>query len=283
MRSTSFISVSGGSGQAVASLMPMSAPLTRRIGSALVIGPPALACAYWGGGAFAAMLVVVMVILAWEWSRLCRAPLPAAGGLALGACLVGSIVAASLGQFLIGALLLLVGGSLALVTTKGNGWLAVGAFYLGLPALALIWLRQDAEWGRLTLLWLFAVVWASDIGAYAAGRVLGGPRLAPRISPNKTWSGLGGAIVSAAVVSAVVAAASGSGASVRMALLGALLGLMAQAGDLAESWMKRRFGVKDVSRLIPGHGGMLDRVDGLLVAALVTALIAVLGNGKMWT
>lgn len=267
--------------QAVASWVPLSAPLTRRIGSALVLGPPVLACAWIGATPYAVLLALAMLVLAWEWSRLCGAPMPAAGGMILAGSLLAAIVAAVLGHLVAAAGVLLAGGVVAFVASGANGWLASGALYLGGPAIALIVLRQDSEWGRLAILWLLAVVWASDIGAYAFGSTLGGPRLAPRISPNKTWSGLLGGIASAAVVGAVFAA-SGSGSPARLAAFSAGIGLSAQVGDLGESWLKRYFGVKDVSGLIPGHGGMLDRVDGLLVAAMVTALIAVWGNGKIW-
>ena len=267
----------------VASLLPLSAPLGRRIGSALVMGPPAIACAYLGGLPFAIMLGVILLILAWEWSRLCGVALPAWGGLVLGAGLLIALVVAVQGSFAIAAAVLVGCGVIALLSSDGNLWLASGAVYLGVPGLALLWLRQDPEWGRAAILWLLAVVWASDVGAYAAGSTIGGPRLAPRISPNKTWSGLCGGIGCAALVGAAAALLSASGAILRLAAVSAGIGFAAQMGDLAESWLKRRFGVKDVSGLIPGHGGMLDRVDGLLVAAMATALIAVWSNGKIWT
>lgn len=283
MRSRSSIVGSGGTVPPVVSLLPLSAPLGRRIGSAVVLGPPALACVWFGATPFAVLLLGVMGILAWEWARLCRVPMPAPSALVLGACLLAAMLAAINGMFVVAAVILAGGGVATLALSGANGWLASGAVYLGGPALALIWLRQDPEWGRIAVLWLLAVVWASDIGAYAAGSTLGGPRLAPRISPNKTWSGLCGGIGSAAIVGAAIAALGNAGSPVKLMAVSAALGLAAQAGDLAESWVKRRFGVKDVSGLIPGHGGMLDRVDGLLIAAMVTALIAVWGNGRIWT
>lgn len=283
MRWRSSIVGSGGTVPPVASLMSLSAPLSRRIGSAAVMGPPALACVWFGGTPFALLLVAIVGILAWEWARLCRAPMPAPGALVLGACLLAAMVAATQGDFLTAALILVAGAVVAFAISGANGWLASGVVYLGGPVLALIWVRQDPEWGRIAALWLLAVVWASDIGAYAAGSTLGGPRLAPRISPNKTWSGLCGGVASAAAVGAAIAALGTAGSPMRMMAVSAGIGLSAQMGDLAESWVKRRFGVKDVSGLIPGHGGMLDRVDGLLIAAMVTALIAVWGNGRIWT
>jgi phosphatidate cytidylyltransferase len=144
---------------------------------------------------------------------------------------------------------------------------------------ALIWLRNDAPAGRDLVLWLVVSVWAVDIGAYVAGRLIGGPRLAPSVSPNKTWAGLAGGVGLAAATSAGFAGANGHPHLFGPAALGALLGCTAQAGDLAESWVKRRFGVKDTSGLIPGHGGLLDRVDGLLIVALVVALVTAADEG----
>jgi phosphatidate cytidylyltransferase len=154
-------------------------------------------------------------------------------------------------------------------------WMLSGALYIGLPILSLVWLREQ---GRATLFWLLLVVWATDIGAYAAGRAIGGPKLLPRVSPAKTWAGLAGGAIAAAAVGAVSGLA-GQASPVALAVLSAGLAVVSQAGDLGESWVKRRFGVKDTSAIIPGHGGMLDRVDGLLAAAPVVALLCLLFGG----
>jgi phosphatidate cytidylyltransferase len=164
---------------------------------------------------------------------------------------------------------------------RGRGWLAAGPLYLGLPCALLIWLRADAIDGRETVLWLFIVVWASDIGAYLAGRTFGGPRLAPRISPGKTWSGAIGGLVIAGVVGCLVALAFGHEHPARALAIATLFSLIAQLGDLAESWLKRRFGVKDSGNLIPGHGGLLDRVDALLLAALAMGLLTAVREGSI--
>jgi len=129
------------------------------------------------------------------------------------------------------------------------------------------------------------VIWASDISAYLAGRSIGGPKLAPRISPNKTWSGSVGGLLGAISVGVVAAILIGSEVSAwQVALVAALLGLATQSGDMFESWIKRRFGVKDSSGLLPGHGGLLDRLDGVLAASPVAALIALIGGagGHLW-
>ena len=140
-------------------------------------------------------------------------------------------------------------------------------------AAALAWLRTRSQGGGVSTLALLLAVWSSDVGAFAAGRAIGGPRLAPSISPGKTWAGVAGGLVAAAVAGGLVAA--GTGRPVGMgALAGLVLAMAAQAGDLAESAAKRRFGVKDSGRIIPGHGGLLDRLDGLVAAAPVAALWA---------
>jgi phosphatidate cytidylyltransferase len=150
---------------------------------------------------------------------------------------------------------------------KGRALALLAGFgYAGLATASLAWLRADPASGRMALLFLLVVVWSSDIGAYAAGRLIGGRRLAPTISPGKTWSGAVGGLL-AAIVGGEVMAWGGDPA--RAALVAAALGVASQVGDLLESAVKRHFGVKDTGRLIPGHGGVLDRLDGLMAAALV--------------
>ncbi|MBF0392486.1 MAG: phosphatidate cytidylyltransferase, partial [Alphaproteobacteria bacterium] len=155
-----------------------------------------------------------------------------------------------------------------------TAWLAWGVFYIGIPVTSLVWLRGLPEGGRAALIWLFLVIWATDIGAYAAGRSIGGPLLAPRVSPKKTWAGLIGGMISAAVVGAVAARLLGHPSMLPLAAFSGMMAVVAQIGDLGESWVKRRFGVKDSSNVIPGHGGVFDRVDGLIAAAPVVALAA---------
>jgi phosphatidate cytidylyltransferase len=154
-----------------------------------------------------------------------------------------------------------------------------GAAYVLLAAAGLLWLRADPMEGRANLLFLLVLVWASDIGAYTAGRALGGPLLAPQISPSKTVAGALGGLL-AAVLVGIVAALASSTPLWRAGILTGLLGMVAQAGDLGESFVKRRFGVKDSGRLIPGHGGLLDRLDALLAVALAASLLALIqGRG----
>ena len=148
--------------------------------------------------------------------------------------------------------------------------------YLGLPCLALVSLRQHPESGLEYVLALFVIVWANDIGGYVFGRMIGGARLAPKISPNKTWAGVVGGLGFAVSPQPPQWRWSADGVPVVLAaLLALIIGAAAQAGDLFESWIKRRFEVKDSGRLIPGHGGVLDRVDGLLAAAPLAAILTV--------
>jgi phosphatidate cytidylyltransferase len=166
--------------------------------------------------------------------------------------------------------------------TRGAPVLRVLAWTYGLAALvALLWLRHQPAFGRETVLWVLVCIWATDIGAYFVGRTAGGAKLAPRISPGKTWSGLIGGMAWAAVASAALGYAFGLGETVPLAIAGAALAVVGQAGDLLESAAKRRAGVKDSGQLIPGHGGLLDRIDGLM-AVLVVVAIARLIAGASW-
>ncbi len=168
------------------------------------------------------------------------------------------------------------------ISGGNGGWMAAGCIYVIAPAAALVWLRLDPAQGRETVYWVMAAIWATDIGAYAAGRTFGGPKLAPAISPKKTWSGLIGGIACAACIGAGTAALLGKSTAWPLALASGGLAIVGQAGDLLESALKRRFGVKDASRLIPGHGGLLDRVDGLLPAAFLVAIVHwVTGRGAL--
>ena len=184
------------------------------------------------------------------------------------------------------ALLLLVGGALLLVewfalvramTLSGGakGALMLLGPLLTLGAVAGLWFIRDTL-GMTAALWVFAMVWATDIGAYFAGRAFGGARLAPTISPSKTWSGLFGGMIAALVVGATLGDRAGI---IGVPLwIGLIMGLFAQLGDLGQSWMKRRAGVKDSGKLIPGHGGVFDRVDGLLPVALILGALAFAGD-----
>jgi phosphatidate cytidylyltransferase len=196
-------------------------------------------------------------------------------GMAVSVAVLGRL--APQGALLVIAVALIVVPMADRTKTQVMTWMLAGVLYIGLPSLALVWLREQ---GRETLFWLMCLVWATDIGAYAAGRAIGGPKLLPLISPKKTWAGLAGGVISAAVVGAVTGAFTGVSPSGVAGLSGGLA-IVAQAGDLTESWVKRHFGVKDSSAIIPGHGGVLDRLDGLLATAPVVAVICLAFGGGL--
>jgi phosphatidate cytidylyltransferase len=258
------------------------ADLRLRILSAAVLAPLALACIWVGGAAFAALLAVITAGLAHEWLGLCQQRTPQA--IALFVALPATVVVAAAGAATF-ALALLAAATIAGVVV-GGGFsprrpLAFGLPYLGLAGVALVWLRQPAVSGGANVIVLLLIIWASDIGAYLTGRAIGGPRLAPTISPGKTWSGaIGGLAAAAATGLATSASLANFQISWRAVGLAALIGVVSQIGDLFESRLKRHFGVKDSGHIIPGHGGLLDRLDGVLTAAPTAALLAlILGRG----
>lgn len=248
----------------------MSAELKRRVAAAAVLAPAVLLLAWLGGLALALLVAAAAVVMAREWQGLIAdssAPVVAAAAIA-------AVALAMLGRPLL-ALAVLALAALVLACDRRGGAArsALGPLYVGVPCVALLWLRLQPDHGLSLVIWLLLVVWATDIGAYAVGRLVGGPRLAPRISPAKTWAGLGGGMLAAAAVGSIAAIALGWTRGVAPALTGAVLAVVAQAGDLFESWLKRRRGLKDSGTLIPGHGGLLDRVDGLMTATPALALL----------
>jgi phosphatidate cytidylyltransferase len=268
--------------------------LRRRFLSALVLGPAALACIWLGAEPWTLLIAVAVAVLTWEWVHLCGLRTRVLPGLAVPVAVLAAGVLAVAEHPRAALVALTIGWALTWWTAarmrgpdrpqQPAGWLAAGVLYIGIAGIALIELRHDNYAGRANVLFLFLVVWASDIGAYMAGRAFGGPKLAPAVSPNKTWSGAAGGLAAAVVVGVAAAAALAPGGASRAAAVAAMLGVMAQAGDLLESWIKRRFDVKDTSSLIPGHGGLLDRLDGVIAAAPVAALLAfALGQGQpLW-
>jgi phosphatidate cytidylyltransferase len=242
----------------------------------------ALACIWAGSVWFAALVLVVSVAVAQEWLSLCRWRLTPVS-LAVFAALPIGVVAAASHAVLAALLILALAFAAALILARRAGADTLAPFgvpYLGLACVALVWLREATDAGRANVITLLLIVWASDIGAYIGGRAVGGPKLAPRISPGKTVSGAIGGLLAAMAMGAIAAMYAGLNPSWRSALLAGLTGCLAQAGDLLESGLKRRFGVKDSGRLIPGHGGALDRLDALIAAAPFAALLAlILGGG----
>jgi phosphatidate cytidylyltransferase len=257
--------------------------LRKRALSAALLAPTALLCIWLGAGLWTALMAVAAVGLGMEWASLSRhAPLAVPGVLVPAAIVVGG-AAAVLDHELVG-LALLLAGAVAVWRVTGLRSLAAGVIYVGVPMVAIVWLRGSGPVGRSNVLFLVLVVWAADIGAYAVGRLLGGPKLAPSISPGKTWSGAVGGLAIAMLVGEAAAQAIAPAPIGQAALVAGMLGVVSVAGDLLESAIKRRFGVKDSGRLIPGHGGLLDRLDGLLAAAPAAAALSfILGRGsEMW-
>lgn len=239
-----------------------------RLASAAILAPVALAALWFGDGAWQALVAVVMLGLAGEWTRL--------SGLGRGniaifvAVFTCWLLAGSFGWAAGAAGLVLFG----LLTWWRFGWFAAaGIPYIGIGGFSVLWLRLQPQIGLRAALFLVAVIWATDIGAYLAGRLVGGAKLAPRISPGKTWSGSAGGLLIGGVAGALVA---GGGQFVPAAFGAAVvLSVFAQVGDLLESAIKRKLGVKDSGRTIPGHGGLFDRLDGFLAAAPVAVLLVI--------
>lgn len=259
--------------------------LRLRVVSSMVMVPAAAATVFAGGPAFLLGVTLVCGLMAWEWGSLV-ADRPKRG-VARGIVLAVSAVA--LGWMLLrgpywgvaagvaGALGIVVAGRF--MGLPRAPWLAVGIISIVMPGVAILWLRNSVPLGLETVIWALATVVLTDIGAYAAGRTIGGPKLMPSVSPSKTWAGVAGGMVGAVVGGLVAASLVEEANPWILAPIGALLAVVAQIGDLMESAVKRAFRVKDSGRLIPGHGGVLDRVDGQ-VAVLPLVALAVHLSGR---
>lgn len=284
-----------------------SSNLTVRVASALVLIPVVVVATYFGHPWFDAFVILFAVIMAWEWARIAgrrrnpQDPSPAArlaaGNWTLAGLLSIVIVLAVLlldrfpEYFSAGApswLLIIIGTLAAILITwpqhrRRALWFGLGILYVAVPAMAILWVRDDPVTGQgiELLVWILALVIATDTGAYVAGRSIGGPKLAPRISPNKTWAGLLGGVLAAAVVGLIAGYVLNLPTIWKLMILSSGLAVIEQIGDLAESAFKRRFGMKDSSHIIPGHGGVLDRVDGLLAVSVAVAALDYFGEGSV--
>jgi phosphatidate cytidylyltransferase len=207
--------------------------LALRVASAAVLGPIAVAAAYFGGWAFALFWAAAALAMAWEWTRM----------------------------------------------VSGPAWVMTGIVYAAAMFVAPVILRGDPAFGLLSIVLLFAVVWSTDIFGYFGGRSLGGPKLMPAVSPKKTWSGAIAGTLGAMIVAVLIANLFGSFNTIAIAGVALLLSVCGQAGDLFESWVKRKFNVKDSSQLIPGHGGAMDRLDGFWAAAVIGCIIGLARGG----
>jgi phosphatidate cytidylyltransferase len=219
---------------------PGPSNLAQRWISSLILAPLVIAIAWYGGWPFVALWTAAACIVLWEWSVLAKA---------------------------------------APSTVSYIGWMVAGLLYAAVLALAPAILRGDATLGFTAIIFLFAIVWATDALAYFVGRAVGGPKLMPTVSPKKTWSGAAGGTLGAVAAGLIVVAAAGLQPTVALAAVALMLSVVAQAGDLLESAVKRRFNAKDASHLIPGHGGLMDRLDGFLTAVLAAAMVGLVRGG----
>ena len=282
--------------------------LQKRILSAAVLLPVAIAAIVFGEPWFNILIAVFAVAMAWEWTSVLATvrnpgktkpvPAPSTRGWGILAVISAGIAvlavwrASGWGQptgpdwwfgsawlvILLGVIVVAVVGLVA--DRQRAAWYVAGIPYVTVPPVALILLR-DGPAGLPTIVWMLALVVAADTGGYLVGRTVGGPKLAPRISPNKTWSGLGGAVAGAALVGLLTAFILNHTNVLVLTLISAVIGLLEQGGDLVESAFKRHFGVKDTSQIIPGHGGVLDRVDGLLAVAVAVLVINLWAGGSV--
>jgi phosphatidate cytidylyltransferase len=260
--------------------------LRTRVVSAALLAPVAIAGIVFRGFPFALLVTVVAGIAFWEWTSITRSTEPhwmrvgALASLVVGLFFFAMADPEEGPNWPIGLI------ALAATATLAVGWrhlaflrAGLGLLYVGIPCIGFIVLRRPEAAGLAAVLFLLAVVWATDIGAYFGGRAIGGPKLWPRVSPKKTWSGAISGLGSAVIAAAATVAATGVGRPLTALLIALPLSIAAQAGDLFESAVKRRFGVKDSGRIIPGHGGVLDRVDGLFGAAAIALPLVALGLG----
>lgn len=254
--------------------------LKPRLIAGAVMAAVALAVAYAGPKPFALLVIAVALIMCWEWGRVVRGE---EFGLAFvvhaGTIIVAGVLAA-VGLPALGGVAVAIGGIILLVMPLGprQAMSAAGVAYVGFPTVAMLWLRADVSLGFVAILFIFAIVWGSDIGAFAAGRTIGGPKLWPRVSPNKTWAGFLGALTAGLVSGLIFAQVVPGASSLVLGTNGVLLAFVAQIGDLAESALKRQFGIKDSSAIIPGHGGVMDRADSTVAVSVAVSILALLVN-----
>ena len=252
-----------------------------RVASAVVMAALALGTAWIGGLVFDLFWLAAAIVVLMEWHGLVGATRRFAalvpGGAALTVAQTFSSQAPPAGA--LGILALGAAATLPLADAGRRLFLAGGVLYAGALVVALPILRHSAVDGIAAMVWLFAIVWGTDTMAFFGGRLIGGPKLAARLSPSKTWSGFVIGITSGAVLGLLVAPHSGCGGCIVVA--GLLGGALSQAGDLFESSLKRRFGVKDAGSLIPGHGGLMDRLDGFIAASIFAATVGLWRFGSM--
>jgi len=253
--------------------------LLLRVAAALVMAPLAVAIAYVGGWLWTALVTVAAIGLYVEWLTVIGERKPRL--VLLGVLILRGAGWADVGHLTathVSALAALAVAGAAVFSSDRRAWVVIGICYALAASIASSAVRLDPIWGFAALMFVLLVVWVTDIGGYFAGRLIGGPKLWPRISPKKTWAGaIGGFAASLGVAGGFVAFDFGK--TLPMLLLAAILSAVSQLGDLFESAVKRRFGVKDSSHIIPGHGGLMDRLDGFVAAVVVAAIFGFLHGG----
>ena len=256
--------------------------LLRRIASALVMVPVALAADWMGGWLFALLWLAAALVVLWEWNGLVLGPGHRAMLVVEGLVIVLAVWALiQFGDLLVEAALLAIGAALVagMATQDRRNWAMAGFGYAAAVVLGPILLRLDPVHGATAILWLFAVVWGTDVAAYFAGRAIGGPKLWPRLSPKKTWAGFIGGTLVGTVLGLLVVHLADVHVGVTLGFVTFVIAALSQGGDLFESFVKRQFAAKDAGKLIPGHGGVMDRLDGFLVAAVAAAIIGIVRGG----
>lgn len=247
-----------------------------RTASAAILLAVALGAAYLGGLAAGIVTALFAVLVLSEWANITGRS--KARTIPFAAAIAASIIIASIGTTTVAVVVAGVTILVAAAFERGI-WLPAGVAYAAVLGISLIAIRVAPEYGFEALIFVLAVVWASDSGAFFAGRSIGGPKLWPRISPKKTWAGAVGGLFAAVAAGLLVAQLTGSPVTPALAAVAVVLSIFCQLGDLFESWLKRHFGAKDSGNIIPGHGGVMDRVDGLIFAAAAAVVIGVSHGG----
>jgi phosphatidate cytidylyltransferase len=251
--------------------------------SAAVLIPAVLADVWAGGIWFHLFVALIGILMALEWVTIVHRGSPVQFALHAAGAMCGALLPLDVGLagglIAIAVLALLSAAVAAYEDRQGPAWRYLGVVYVSVPPIAFVILREDPVYGIAAIVLVMVMVWAADTFAYFAGRLIGGPKLAPVISPKKTWAGLVGAMAGSAVAAFAVARSLGLEAALVLVMIAAALAIVEQAGDLFKSAMKRHYGVKDSGRLIPGHGGVIDRVDGLVAVATAAALIGAVRAG----
>ncbi|WP_306253847.1 phosphatidate cytidylyltransferase [Parvularcula sp. IMCC14364] len=244
----------------------------------LLLAPVAILIVWFGGRMFSALIAFTSIVLVFEWTRIVDRTEFSTAFYVLSFTAISSIFLAAGGSYQLAYATALAGGLISAISERLKGrssqWPMIGIFYLIMPCIAFVWIRNGPETGRSLTLLLLVAVWATDIGAYVFGKMIGGPLMAPAISPGKTWAGAFGGILTAMTCCSFIALLGSENWSIWvLAMIGISLSIATIVGDFAESALKRYFGIKDSGGFIPGHGGLLDRLDGMLFATAALALV----------